>query len=210
MGQKIHPFGFRLGITKDWNSRWFVSKGRYAQNVLEDYKIRNFLTDRFSIAGLRNIEIERSTNEINITVNVSKPGIVIGRGGSGIEEVEKELRKLTPAKVKLTAVEVKNPEAEAQLVADYICRQLKRRVQYRRVTKSALSSAIDKGAKGIKIRLAGLLSGGNTISRRETFTEGSVPTQTLRANIDYAQVNCQLIYGTVGVKVWIYKGEDDL
>ncbi len=207
MGQKIHPFGFRLGITKDWQSRWFMDKQSYKKYVFEDFKIRRFLEERFSTAGLKDIQIERSPNEVDITVRVSKPGIVIGRGGSGIEQVEKDLRSITDAKIKLTAVEVKTPEIEAQLVADYICRQLKRRVPYRRVVKAALSSAIDKGAKGIKIKLSGLLGGGNTIGRVEMSSKGAVPTQTLRADIDYAQVHCQLLYGVVGVKVWIYKGE---
>lgn len=210
MGQKINPLGFRLGISKDWKSRWFADKQNYVKFALEDHKIREFLEERFSTAGLKSVEIERTENEVNIIVNVSKPGIVIGRGGSGIEQVEKELKELTNAKIKLTAVEVKTPEIEAQLVADYIYRQLRRRIPYRRVIRAVLSSAMDKGAKGIKVKLAGLLSGGNTISRSELFSEGSVPAQTLRADIDYAQKHCHLLYGTVGVKVWIYKGELDI
>ena len=207
MGQKISPTGFRVGISKDWTSKWFSDKKGYADLALEDLKIRKFLKQRFDMAGLKEVVIERSVNEVNITVKVSKPGLVIGRGGSGVEEVEKELRKITKAKVKLTAEEVKTPEIEAQLVADYIYRQLKRRMPYRRVALSAARSAIDRGAKGIKIRLSGLLSGGNSIARSEVVSEGSVPSQTLRANIDYAQVDAHLIFGTVGIKVWIYKGE---
>ena len=207
MGQKIHPYGFRLGISKDWKSRWFATGDVYADLALEDFKIREFLRKKFSTAGLKSIDIERSVNDLRITVKVSKPGIVIGRGGSGIEEVEKALKKITKSKIKLTAVEIKSPEMEAQLVADYIARQMKRRISYRRVAKSAIRSAMDKGAKGIKIRIAGLLSGGNTISRVETFSEGSIPAQTLRADIDYAQLHCQMIFGTIGIKVWINKGE---
>ncbi len=209
MGQKIHPTGFRIGISKDWVSKWYSDPKQYANMMLEDRKIREYLKEKYESAGLKEVIIERSVNEINITVRVSKPGLVIGRGGSGVEEVEKELKKITKSKIKLTAEEVKVPEIEAQLVADYIYRQLKRRHPYRKVALSAANSAIERGAKGIKIRLSGLLSGGNSISRSEVISKGSVPSQTLRANIDYAQVHAQMIFGTIGIKVWIYKGETD-
>ena len=207
MGQKIHPFGFRLGISKDWKSRWFADKKRYPDMLVEDHKIRNFLKEKQEIAGLKTIEIERSVNEIKILVKVSKPGIVIGRAGSGIESLEKELRSFTNDKLKITVEEIKTPEIEAALVAQYICRQIKRRIPARRVANSALRTAVDKGVQGIKIQVKGLLSGSNTIARAETYKHGPVPLQTLRADIDYAQVDCKLIYGTIGVKVWIYKGE---
>lgn len=207
MGQKINPVGYRVGISKNWGSRWFASKKDYANLLIEDKKIRDLLSERLSSAGLKNVEIERTENEVSVLIKVSKPGVVIGRGGTGVEEIEKEIKKITKGKVKITAEGVKSSETEAQLVADYICRQLKRRVPYRRVVNFALSSAIDKGAKGIKIKLAGVLSGSNTISRSETYKEGSVPAQTLRADIDFAQVHCQMIFGTIGIKVWIYKGE---
>lgn len=210
MGQKINPTGYRVGIAKNWTSRWFSSKKDYSSLLIEDKKIRDFLNEKLSIAGLKNVEIERTENEINVLIKVSKPGVVIGRGGTGVEEIEKEIKKITKGKVKITAEGVKSSETEAQLVGDYICRQLKRRVPYRRVINFALSSAIDKGAKGIKIRLAGVLSGSNTISRSETYKQGSVPAQTLRADIDYAQIHCQMIFGTIGIKVWVYKGEIDL
>lgn len=210
MGQKIHPYGFRLGISKDWKSRWFVDKKDFGKYVVEDQKIRRFLDKRLSTAGLESVHIERSLNEVKIKIKVSKPGLVIGRGGSGVEELEKSLRSYTKAKVKLTVEEVKNPELNAKLVGDYIARQMKRRIPYRRVVNSAIQSAMDKGAKGIKIKVAGLLSGSNTIARSEYYVVGSIPTQTLRADIDYAQIHCNLIYGTVGIKVWIYKGEVDL
>lgn len=210
MGQKINPIGYRVGISKNWSSRWFSSKKDYANLLIEDKKIRDFLNERLSTAGLKNIEIERTENEISILIKVSKPGVVIGRGGTGVEEIEKEIKKITRGKVKITAEGIKSSEIEAQLVGDYICRQLKRRVPYRRVVNFALSSAIDKGAKGIKIKLAGVLSGSNTISRSETYKLGSVPAQTLRADIDYAQIHCQMIFGTIGIKVWIYKGEVEL
>ncbi len=210
MGQKINPIGYRVGISKNWSSRWFSSKKDYANLLIEDKKIRDFLNERLSTAGLKNVEIERTENEISILIKVSKPGVVIGRGGTGVEEIEKEIKKITRGKVKITAEGIKSSEVEAQLVGDYICRQLKRRVPYRRVVNFALSSAIDKGAKGIKIKLAGVLSGSNTISRSETYKLGSVPAQTLRADIDYAQIHCQMLFGTIGIKVWIYKGEIEL
>ena len=205
MGQKIHPLGFRLGITRDWVSRWYSDKKSFSKNLSEDYKIRQFLKKRFEPAGLKSVEIERSANEISITVKVAKPGMVIGKGG--LEEVEKELKKMTKSKIRLTAEEVKNPELEAQLVADYISRQLKKRLPYKRIANSAIRSAMEKGAKGIKIKFSGLLSGGNSIARTEILKEGSIPAQTLRADVDYAQVHCQMLFGTIGVKVWIYRGE---
>jgi small subunit ribosomal protein S3 len=210
MGQKINPTGYRIGISKDWASRWFSDKNGYGKRVAEDKKIRDFLKDKLSQAGLKAVEIERTVSEINIFLKVSKPGLVIGKGGSGVENLEKELKKITDAKIKITAEEVKTAELEAQLVADYICRQMKRRIPYRRVCSFASSSAIDKGAKGIKIRMSGVLSGSNTIARTEQFTSGSIPLQTLRADIDYAQLDCKLLFGTIGIKVWIYKGELDI
>jgi len=207
MGQKINPIGYRLGISKDWISKWYASKSTYADLALEDIKIRKYLREKLEQAGLKVIEIERTENEISIILKVSKPGMVIGKGGTGVEELEKAIKKLTKAKVKITAEEVKTPEIEAQLVLDYIYRQLKRRIHYRRTAMFAVNSAMDKGAKGIKIKFAGVLSGSNTIARSETFTLGSIPLQTLRADIDYAQQDCKLSYGIIGVKVWIYKGE---
>lgn len=210
MGQKIHPFGFRLGISEDWKSRWFTDKKRYPDMLIEDHKIRGFLKEKLDIAGLKSIEIERSVNEIKILVKVSKPGIVIGRAGSGIESLEKELRNFTNDKLKITVEEIKTPEIEAALVAQYICRQLKRRIPARRVANAAIRTAVDKGVEGIKIQVKGLLSGSNTIARAETFKHGPIPLQTLRADIDYAQVDCELLYGTIGIKVWIYKGEKEI
>lgn len=210
MGQKVNPLGFRLGITKNWSSRWFVGKKDYGDLAFEDKKIRDLLKEKLALAGVKVIDIERTENEINVLIKVAKPGIVIGRGGTGVEEIEKEIKKITKGKVKITAEGVKTPEIEAQLVADHICRQLKRRVPHRRVVNFAMHTAMDKGAKGIKIRLSGVLSGSNTIARRETYKLGSVPAQTLRADIDYAQIDCHLLFGTIGVKVWIYKGEVEL
>jgi len=205
MGHKVSPVGYRTGITKDWTSRWYSPKSTYADLVLEDMQIRKLLDSKLDAAGLKEVEIERTENEINILIKVSKPGVVIGKGGTGVEELEKGIRKLTKAKIRITAEEVKVPEIEAKLVADHIARQIKRRVPYRRVVLFAINSAMNKGAKGIKVQMSGVLSGSNTISRTEHYTQGSIPTQTLRANVDYTQLHCQLLYGTIGIKVWIYK-----
>jgi len=210
MGQKIHPYGFRVGISKPWRSNWFADKESYGDLVLEDHKIRELLEDRLSAAGLKEIEIKRSVNELDLVLKVSRPGLVIGRKGSGVQQLEKDLKEITDSKVKLTVEEIKTPEIEARLVAQYIDRQMRRRMSYRRVIKSALRSAMSKGAKGIKIRISGVLSGGNTIARSEIYSEGSVPTQTLRADIDYAQHHCKRLFGTIGIKVWIYKGEMEI
>lgn len=210
MGQKIHPYGYRVGISKPWRSQWFAEPENYADLALEDAKIREFLELRLSTAGLKDIKIKRAVSEITITLEVSRPGLVIGRGGSGIQQLEKDLRDLTDAKIKLSVEEIKTPELEAKLVADYIDRQMRRRMPYRRIIKSSIRSAMDKGAKGIKIRVSGVLSGGNTIARSEVYSEGSIPTQTLRANIDYAMIHSKRLFGTIGIKVWIYKGEEEI
>ena len=207
MGQKINPKGFRMGITLNWDSRWFAEKKDYAKYVVEDYKIRQLLSKKFEMAGLKKIDVERSTNEVNITVHVSKPGIVIGKGGIIVAAAKKDLEKITKSKISITAEEVKTPEIEAQLIAEFIGRQLKRRKPYRWVVNSAINTAMEKGAKGIRIKLSGLLGGGNSIGRTEMYSKGPVPTQTLRANIDYAQYHCHMLYGAVGIKVWVYKGE---
>lgn len=210
MGQKINPIGFRVGISRNWSSRWFVDKKTYGKLVVEDVKIREYLKEKFEIAGVKEIDIERSLNEVRIIMRVSKPGIVIGKGGAGVTEAQESLKKITESKISLTAEEVKSPEIQAALVAQYLSRQLKRRMPYRRIVSMALQSAMDKGVLGIKIRLAGLLGGGNSIGRVETASLGSIPAQTLRADIDYAQLDCHLIYGAVGIKVWIYKGEIEI
>jgi len=210
MGNKINPTGFRIGINKDWVSRWYLSKKAFSVALLEDQKIRKFLTKRFEMAGVKCVEIERSLNDVSILVKVSKPGVVIGRGGAGIDEVKEELKKIISTKMSLTVEEVKNAETDAQLVADFISRQLKRRMPYRRIMNGAINSAMERGAKGIKIKLAGLLGGGNTIARTETLSQGSVPAQTLRADIDFAKVDCLMLFGKIGIKVWIYKGLKDI
>ncbi len=207
MGNKVNPVGFRIGISKDWESKWYADKNTYGTYALQDYKIREVLEKRFELAGLRNIEIQRSLNDIRVTVYVSKPGVVIGKGGSIVTSAKDELEKITGSKVSISADALKVPETEARLVGDFVARQLKRRKPYRSVVNSAITAALDKGAKGIKIKVAGVLGGPMSIGRSEFFTKGSVPNQTLRADIDYAQIHCQMIYGTIGIKVWIYKGE---
>ena len=207
MGHKIHPIGLRIGISKDWTSRWFMDKKAYAGIALEDYRIRSYLRKKLRPAGLKSIEIERSVNEISIVVKVSRPGVVIGRGGTGAEIIKEELKKRTSSKISFDVQEVKTPELEASIVADNIASQIERRVPYKRACKASMEQAMEKGAKGIKIRCAGLLSGANTISRSETMSLGSVPAQTLRADVDYAAVDAMTSYGTTGVKVWIFKGE---
>ena len=208
MGHKINPIGLRIGISKDWKSRWFSDKKLYGKTLLEDFYIRKYLKQKLRPAGLKSIEIERSVNEINITVQVSRPGIVIGRGGSGAEIIKDELKKLTSSKISSFSVEdVKLPELEAPIVADNIASQIERRIPYKRAVRMAMEASMNKGAKGIKVRCAGLLSGANTIGRSYTMLLGSIPSQTLRADVDFAAVDAKTLYGIVGVKVWIYRGE---
>lgn len=207
MGHKINPVGLRVGITQDWKSRWFMDKKSYGKIALEDFKIRSFLKTKLRPAGLKSIDIERSVNEITLIVKVSRPGVVIGRGGTGAETIKDALKKLTSSKVSFNVEEIKVPEVEAQIVADSIASQIERRVPYKRALKMAMEAAMNKGAKGIKIKCAGLLSGANTIARTETMSLGSIPSQTLRANVDFAAVDAKTLFGTIGVKVWIYKGE---
>lgn len=206
MGHKINPNGFRLGITKDWSSRWYLNKKAIAPAIVEDRKIRKFMTAKFEQAGIKCIDIERSLNEVNIFVKVSKPGVVIGKGGAGTEELREQLRKFVKGKISVTVEEVKNAETDASLVADYISRQLRRRMPYRRIMVSAINSAVERGVKGIKIKVSGLLGGGNSIARTETLSQGSIPSQTLRADIDFSKLDCHMIFGVIGIKVWIYKG----
>jgi small subunit ribosomal protein S3 len=210
MGNKVNPVGFRVGISRDWESKWYADKKSYGKYALQDFRIRQILEKKFDLAGLRNIEIHRSLNDIKVTVYVSKPGVVIGKGGSIVTGAKDELEALTKSKVSISAEAIKVPELEAKLVGDFVARQLKRRKPYRSVINTAIISALDKGAKGIKIKVAGVLGGPMSIARSEFFTKGSVPNQTLRADIDYAQIHCQMIYGTIGIKVWIYKGEKTL
>lgn len=204
MGQKTHPVGFRLGITKDWKSKWFDQKN-YSKLIAEDHKIRRYLHQRLSEAMLSNIIIRRLSNRVIISIHTGQPGKVIGKGGEEIKKLREEIKSLIKKDVTLNIEEVRMPELDAHLVAQNISRQITQRISHRRAMKRAVISAIKIGAKGIKVACAGRL-GGSEIARTEWYREGRVPLQTLNADIDYASTTAFTIYGTVGVKVWIYKG----
>jgi small subunit ribosomal protein S3 len=215
MGNKVNPKGFRLPQEKNWDSRWFAAnKATYRKNLLEDIKIREFLLAKLKLAGVVTVQIERSINKMKITLHVSRPGVVIGRGGSGLEILKKELCKIAsirePEKnLEIEAVEVKDPDLSAFLVAQRVAEQLEKRMPYRRVVSKTIERVMASGAKGIKIELAGRI-GGVEISRDEKFSEGKVPLQTIRADIDFAHVPALTKSGFIGVKVWIYKGEREI
>jgi len=205
LGQKVHPIGFRLGIIKTWDSRWFAKKD-YPTFVVEDHKIRKFIKKRLYQAGISKIEIERAAGKIRIRIHTARPGIVIGKKGAEIENLRKELEKMVQREILIDIQEVRKPEVEAQLVAENVALQLERRVAFRRAMKKAVSSALRFGAQGIKIACAGRL-GGAEMARREWYREGRVPLHTLRADVDYGFAEAFTTYGVVGVKVIIFKGE---
>lgn len=205
MGQKVHPVGFRLGITKTWDSRWFSDK-EYSKLVLEDHKIRKYLKEKLFQAGISRIEIERMAGKARVRIHTARPGIVIGKKGAEIDKLKQDLQKRLNREVILDIQEVRKPEIDAQLVAENIAMQLVRRVAFRRAMKKAVSSALRFGAQGIKIACAGRL-GGAELARREWYREGRVPLQTLRADIDYGFAEAFTTYGVIGVKVTIFKGE---
>ncbi len=217
MGQKVNPIGFRIGIFLPWKSRWFVEGVNYKKFLYEDIAIRKTLQEKLKLAGVAGIEIERLPKSLNILLIVSRPGVVIGRGGSGIEEIKREVAKILTSirghkpkdiKIDLKVQEVRNPETSAYLVASRIASELERRMPYRRVVTKTMERVMGSGAKGIKIVIGGRIQGAD-IARVEKFHQGSVPTQTLRENIDYAQVPANGLRGYVGVKVWIFKKEED-
>jgi len=205
VGQKIHPLGMRIGVIRDWDAKWFAKKN-YAELLHEDLAIREFLTKKLSEASVSKVEIERAANRVRVTVHTAKPGMVIGRGGSGVEELRKNLEKLTGKQVHVNILEIKVPELDSQLVANNVASQLVRRIAFRRAMKQTINRTMKTGAKGIKITCSGRL-GGAEIARTETYHEGTVPLQTLRADIDYGFAEADTTYGKIGVKVWIYKGE---
>ncbi|MBI5491658.1 MAG: 30S ribosomal protein S3 [Deltaproteobacteria bacterium] len=205
MGQKVHPIGFRLGISKGWNSRWYGEKN-YALFVHEDLKVRGFVKKKLFHAGISSIEIERTANTVKVIIRTARPGIVIGKRGAEIDVMKKQLSKLTGRDVDIEIVEVRKPDTDAQLVAENVALQLERRVSFRRAMKKAVTSTMRMGGKGIKIMCAGRL-GGAEIARSEWYREGRVPLHTLRADIDYGQAEALTTYGIIGVKVLIYKGE---
>ena len=205
MGQKVNPHGLRVGIIKDWDSKWYA-EADFADNLVEDYKIRTYLKKRLYTSGVSQIEIERASDRVKITIFTSKPGVVIGKGGSEIEKVKKELKQFTEKKLVVDIKEVKRPDRDAQLVAENIALQLENRMSYRRAMKSAMQRTMRAGAKGIKTSVSGRI-GGADMARREFYSEGNIPLQTLRADIDYGFAEADTTYGKVGVKTWIYNGE---
>ena len=206
MGQKVNPHGLRVGVIKEWDAKWYADKKDFSNNLVEDDKIRKFIKKKLYEAGIDKIEIERMSKRVKIHVHTSKPGIVIGKGGSKIDELRKEVEKLTANKVAINIVEVKRPEACAQLVAENIALQLENRVSFRRAMKQAMGKSFKAGAKGIKVSCSGRL-GGAEMARTEFYAEGNIPLQTLRADIEYGFAEADTTYGKIGVKVWIYKGE---
>ena len=205
MGQKVNPHGLRVGIIKDWDSKWYAEDS-FADCLVEDYNIRTYLKKKLYSAGIAKIEIERASDRVKIIVHTAKPGVVIGKGGSEIEKVKAEGQKLTDKKVIVDIKEVKRPDRDAQLVAENIALQLENRISFRRAMKSTMSRSMKAGVKGIKTAVAGRL-GGADMARTEFYSEGTIPLQTLRADIDYGFAEADTTYGKLGIKVWIYKGE---
>lgn len=205
MGQKVNPHGLRIGIIKTWDAKWYADKD-YAKNLHEDIKVREFLKTKLYASGISRIEIERAANRVKVTIHTAKPGMVIGRGGSGIEDIKKSLKKLTGKAIDVNIAEVKQPELDATLVAESIAAQLEKRIAFRRAMKQSVTRTMRMGAKGIKVMVGGRL-GGAEIARSEHYREGSIPLHTLRADIDYGTAEAHTTYGRIGVKVWIYKGE---
>lgn len=205
MGQKVNPVGLRVGIIRDWESKWYAEKD-YADLLHEDIKIREYISTRLKDSAVSKVEIERAANRVNITVHTAKPGMVIGKGGSEVEALRKALNNLTGKRVHINIIEIKRADLDAKLVAENIARQLENRVSFRRAQKQVLQRAMRAGALGIKTQVSGRL-GGADIARAESYSEGTVPLHTLRADIDYATAEADTTYGKLGVKVWIYKGE---
>ena len=206
MGQKMHPHGLRIGVIKDWNSKWYADSKKFSDYLVEDYKIREYVKKKLFASGISKIEIERTAKMVKINVYTAKPGLVIGKGGNLAEELKKDLEKMMNKEVNLNIVEVKNIDTDAQLVAENICNQLERRISFRRAMKQCMQKAMKAGALGIKTSVSGRL-GGADMARTEFYKEGTIPLQTLRADIDYGFYEANTTYGKIGVKVWIYKGE---
>jgi len=206
MGQKVNPIGFRVSVTKDWLSKWYADKKDYAPLLLEDIKIRDIVKKKLAAAAVSKIAIERYANRARITIFTARPGIVIGRKGSEIDKLKEDLGKMTGKEIYVDIVEVKQPETNAQLVAENISLQLERRISFRRAMKKSVQTAMDFGAQGIKVACGGRL-GGSEIARHEKYRVGKIPLHTLRADIDYGFAEAQTVYGKIGVKVWICKGE---
>ena len=206
MGQKINPHGLRVGVIKDWDSRWYVGKSTFGDTLVEDYKLRKTLKEQFYAAGIPKIEIERDASRVRVNIHCAKPGIIIGKGGAEIEKLRLSCEKILNKPVVINIVEVRNPDANAQLVAESIASQLEKRTSFRRAMKLSIGRAMRLGCKGIKTMVSGRL-GGAEIARSESYHEGTIPLQTIRADIDYGFAEANTTYGKIGVKVWIYKGE---
>lgn len=206
MGQKVNPHGLRVGVIKDWDSKWFAGKKEFGDQLVEDYNIRKFVKKACYDAGIAKIAIDRKQNRVFITIHAAKPGIIIGKGGAEIDKLKAQIEKLTSKTVNVNIMEVRNPDTNAQLVAENIAAQLERRIAFRRAMKQCVGRTMRMGAKGIKITCGGRL-GGAEIARSESYREGSIPLHTLRADIDYGTAEAHTTYGRIGIKVWIYKGE---
>ena len=206
MGQKVNPHGLRVGVIKDWDSRWYASDAEFSDYLVEDYNIRKFLNKKLASAGVSKIEIERASDRVRVIIFTAKPGVIIGKGGTEVDKTRAELEKMTGKKVKMDITEIKKPDRDAKLVAENIAQQLENRISYRRAMKSCMGRTMKAGALGIKAACSGRL-GGADIARTEFYSEGTIPLQTLRADIDYGFAEADTTYGKVGVKVWIYKGE---
>ena len=206
MGQKVNPHGLRVGVIKDWDSKWYANSKDFSDYLVEDVKIRKYVKKKLYAAGVSRIEIERANNSVTVRISTAKPGIVIGKAGAGTEAIKAELEKLTGRSVKLDILEIKHPDLDAQLCAENIAAQLEKRISFRRAMKQVMSRTMKAGAKGIKTACSGRL-GGAEIARSEHYHEGTIPLQTLRADIDYGFAEADTTYGKIGVKVWIYKGE---
>jgi small subunit ribosomal protein S3 len=204
LGQKVHPIGFRIGVIRDWDSKWYLDKG-YAAALVEDIRIRKYIKSRLYAAAVSRMEIERAANRIKITVHTARPGIIIGRGGKGVDELRAILERITGKQVHVNVQEVRRPEVDAQLVAESIAAQLEKRVAFRRAMRQAILRTMRMGAKGIKVGVSGRL-GGAEMARRESDKQGKIPLHTLRADIDYGFTEAATTYGNIGVKVWIYRG----
>ena len=206
MGQKVNPHGARVGVIFDWSTRWYAGKKDFANNLKEDFNLRKMLKEKFYSCGISRIDIERSASRMTVTLFAGKPGMIIGRSGKGIEELKADVEKFCGHAVNIRVVDIKTPDADAQLIAENIAQQLEKRIAFRRAMKQSIMRANKAGAKGVKIAISGRL-GGADIARTEHYHEGSIPLQTLRANIDYGFAEAKTTYGRLGVKVWVYKGQ---
>ena len=206
MGQKVNPHGARVGVIFDWSTRWFAGKKDFANNLIEDFNLRKMLKEKFYACGISRIDVERSASRMTVTLYAGKPGMIIGRSGKGIEDLKAEVEKFVGHAANIRVVDVKTPDADAQLIAENIAQQLEKRIAFRRSMKQSIQRAMKTGAKGVKVSIGGRL-GGADIARTEHYHEGSIPLQTLRANIDYGFAEAKTTYGRLGVKVWVYKGQ---